>query len=230
MLEAVLSDWNAASAGRARVPAYVRADAGTPALLDTWAGHDLDPRWSYAAALRRVVDDFEGSGAPDVNDVGGTNDYGGMIASITCTGGCARNWNHLVGAVRPAWQDDPAHWTWGLGGVDATPYDVVSMRFASRIATINDGLDEHDFWIRVRDASGTSAQVALSSEGRLPHRYPSAVEQEILNTVRVRLSSFEDVAPALDVSRLDQIEIAFPSPSGNDEGSIWVADVDLAGD
>src|SRR5690606_8347812 len=94
MLEIVLSDWIAANDAGARLPAYVRAESDTPALLSAWAGRPIDLRWSYAAAMRRVIDDFAGAGAPAVNELGGTNTYSGFIASLTCTGTCARYFPH----------------------------------------------------------------------------------------------------------------------------------------
>ncbi|HJL14744.1 MAG TPA: HYR domain-containing protein [Sandaracinaceae bacterium LLY-WYZ-13_1] len=229
MLEVVLSDWVRATTAPARLPAYVRAEADTPALVDAWADRDLDLRWSYAAAERLAVDDFTDAAAPDVNRLGEPNVFEGMIASVTCTGRCARNWSHLTGAARPAWQTAPGRVAWTTVDVDASAYDVLSMRFASRIATINDGLSEHDFRVRLVDTAGTAADVLLSSAGRLPHRYPSRAEQEVLNTVRVPLGSFLVDAPGLDLEHLAAVELLFGTP-GNDEGSIWVADVDLAAD
>jgi len=213
-----------------RAPSYLRAQSGTPPLIDAWADTALDLRWSYAAASRLVLDDFVGSGAPDVNDQGGANGYAGFIASITCTGACSRNFPHLVGGVRPAWQDVMASATFAVGDLDATAYDTLSMRFASRIATINDGVSEHDFGIRVRDVSGASAEVPLSSVGRVAHRYPSAGEQEILSTVRVPLTSFTEISPALDLAHLQSVEIVMPIVGGNAAGAVWMTDLDLASD
>lgn len=228
MLEIVLADWLRATALAAPLPAYLRAEAETPALVDFWADADLDLRWSYAGPERFVIDDFEGTGAPDVNDLGGDNDYTGMIAAITCTGTCARNFSHRVGAVRPAWRDAPALMSFAIGDVDASGWGVLSMRFASRIATINDGIVEHDLAIRVRDASGVVAEVALTAVGRLANRYPSRFEQEILSTVRVPLEAFLAAAPMLDLAHLVAVELGMPIAGASPAGSIWMSDLELA--
>lgn len=230
MLEPVLTDWVLSTTASGRAPSYLRAQSDTPALIDAWADVDLDLRWSYAAASRLVLDDFAGPGAPDVNERGGANTYLGFIASITCSGACSRNFPHLAGGVRPAWQDAMASATFAVGDLDATAYDTLSMRFASRIATINDGVSEHEFGIRVRDVSGATAEVPLSSVGRVAHRYPSAAEQEILSTVRVPLVSFTDALPTVDLAHLQSIELVMPIAGGNAGGSVWVSDLDLAND
>ncbi|MBX3268700.1 MAG: hypothetical protein KF729_00480 [Sandaracinaceae bacterium] len=228
MLEIVLADWLRATVEGAPTPAYLRAEAGTPALIDFWADRALDLRWSYAGPERLVVDDFAGAGAPLLNDLGESNLYSGMIADITCTGTCARNFSHRVSAVRPAWRDAPAQMSFALGGLDATGWEVLSMRFASRIATINDGITEHDLAIRVRDAGGTTAEVTLRAVGRVPHRYTSRFEQEILSTVRVPLSALRAAAPGLDLGRLTALELGMPLPGGAPAGSVWMSDLELA--
>lgn len=228
MLEPVLSDWIRSTTAGSRFPAYIRAESDTPPLIDAWAARDIDLRWSYAAASRRALDDFTGAGAPDFNDAGGANTYSGMIASITCTGTCRRNFTHVTGAIRPAW-DPSARATFAVGDLDASLYDVVSMRFASRIATINSSIFEHDFAIRVRDRSGTTAEVLLAAYGRLPHRYPSRFEQEVLTTVRIPFTAFLAAAPTLDPAHLSAVEVSWPG-TGPAAGSIWMSDLDLASD
>lgn len=230
MLEVVLADWIVSTTTTTRAPAYLRAESDTPAIIEFWADHDLDLRWSYAAASRLVIDDFVGSGSPNVNDRGGTNSYTGFIAGLSCTGSCARNFPHLVGSVRPAWRDVMASASFDVGDLDATPWNTLSMRFASRIATINDGLTEHELGIRVTDISGTVAEVPLTRVGRLAHRYTSNFEQEILSTVRVPMSAFTEVASMIDLAHLRRIEVVMPIPGGNLEGSIWMTDLDLASD
>ena len=232
MLEPVLTDWIVANDDPAtRFPAYLRTEADTPPLVDFWADHDLDLRWSYAAADRVVIDDFTGSGSPSsTNDLGGANAYSGFIASLTCTGTCSRNFRHVVGNIRPAWDAAAASASFSIGDFDASARDTLSMRFASRIATINDGLSEHDFAIRVTDTSGTTAEVSLASAGRLAHRFPSRREQEILTTVRVPMSAFVEAAPTVDLAHLASVEVAMPTPAGNDAGSIWMSDLDFAND
>lgn len=228
MLEVVLADWIRATAGGEATPAYLRAESGPPPLLTRWADAPVDLRHSYASAERLVIDDFTGDGAPDLNDLGGANAYAGMIADVLCSGSCSRNFPHLVGAVRPAWDDDPAECSFAVDALDATGWSTLSMRFASRIATINDGLTEHDVGIRVTDAAGTTAEVPLTAHGRLAHRYTARFEQEILATVRVPLDAFTEAAPGLDLSRIVEVEVGMPISGGNAAGSIWMSDLELA--
>lgn len=230
MLEMVLTDWIEANAASAPLPSYARAEGDTPALLSAWAGRPIDLRWSYASAMRRVIDDFTGGATPDANDLGGANTYAGFIASLTCTGTCARNYPHPRGAIRFAWQDAAASAVFHLSDLDASGWDALSMRFASRIATINDGLAEHEFAVRVSDTSGRSAEVPISSVGRVAHRYPSSVEREILSTVRVPLAFLRGTVPSLDLAHLETVELVMPVSGGNTQGSIWMADLDLAGE
>ncbi len=230
MLEMVLADWIEANAASAALPSYARAESDTPPLLSTWAGRAIDLRWSYASAMRRVIDDFTGGATPDANDLGGANTYSGFTATILCTGTCARNYPHTRGALRFAWQDAPANAVFHLSDLDASGWDALSMRFASRIATINDGLTEHELAVRVRDTSGTTAEVLVSSVGRIPHRYPSSVEREILSTVRVPLVFLRGTVPSLDLAHLETVELVMPVTGGNTQGSIWMADLDLAGE
>jgi len=228
MLEVVLADWIQSNDAETALPPYLRADGAPSPLLDAWAGAELELRNSYASAERFVIDDFSAGGFPDVNTLGEANRFEGMIATLDCSGGCARNFPHVVDALRPAWQDETAACTFETGGIDASGWEALSMRFASRIATINNGLEEHDFAIRVRDAAGVTAEVPLSAHGRLAHRYPARLEREILATVRVPLGAFEEAAPDLDLESLVEVELGMPIASGNPAGSIWMSDLELS--
>jgi hypothetical protein len=227
-LELVLSDWLAATTAGSAPPAYVRTDAEAPPVFQAWSGTALDLRWAYAAARRTSVDDFTRAGFT-TNALGGANTFTGYTAALSCTGTCAGSYPHLRGAARVAWDTAAASATFGMGGYDASGQEAVALRFASRLATINDGLDEHAFLLRVRDAAGTSAEVRLDEIGRLAHRYPATRPLEILTTVRVPLARLREASPALDLARLESFEIAMPVPD-QARGSIWVADVELHDD
>jgi hypothetical protein len=103
------------------------------------------------------------------------------------------------------------------------------MRFASRMATINDGITEHDFTIRVTDAAGHTADLAVSSVGRVPAAFTGGDAAEVLSTVRVRLDRVLAVTPGFDVHAIASVDLMMPV-AGHDQGSIWIADVELAGD
>jgi hypothetical protein len=177
-----------------------------------------------------VVDDFAGSSAPSLNDLGGTNAFTGYTASVTCTDACSANYPHVAGAVRLAWDGAAASTRWPLGDLDSAGYQAFSMRFASRVATINEDVTEHDFAIRVEDGDGTIAEVPLSRVGRLVHGYGSLAPREILTTVRVPIELLVSIEPGLDPGHLTTLELTMPIASGSARGSIWVADLELAGD
>ncbi|GAB4211449.1 MAG: hypothetical protein OHK0013_33200 [Sandaracinaceae bacterium] len=227
-LELLLSDWVAITTAGEAPPAYVRTDEAAPPLFERWAGAPLDLRFAYAAARRATVDDFTRAGFA-TNALGEGNAFSGFTAALACTGTCASNYPHLRAAARIAWDAASASGRFGLGSYDASGYDAMAVRFASRIATINDGLDEHAFLLRVRDAAGTSAEVRIDEVGRLPHRYPAGRPLEILTTVRVPFARLRAVAPALDLARLSSFEVAMPVPDQS-RGSIWIADVELHDD
>lgn len=224
-LELVLSDWLAATTASAAPPAYVRTDAEAPPIFQAWSGTALDLRWAYAAARRTSVDDFTRAGFA-TNTLGAANTFSGFTAALACTGTCASNYPHLRGAARIAWDTAAASATFGLGGRDASMEAALALRLSSRLATINDGLDEHAFLLRVRDRAGTTAEVRLDEVGRLPHRYPATRPLEILTTVRVPLARLRAASPTLDVSQLDAFEVAMPVPD-QARGSVWIADVEL---
>lgn len=222
-LELLLSDWLASANARTAPAAYVRTDAEAPAIFEAWAGGALDLRFAYAPASRRTIDDFGRPGFA-ANNLGGANAFSGFTASLACTGTCAGNFTAVRDAARIAWDTDSASATFSLGIFDASAYEALSVRFASRAATINDGLSEHSFLLRVRDAAGVSAEVRVADVGRLAHGYGGFNLLEVLTTVRVPTARLRALAPTLDLARLASFEVAMPVPE-QARGSIWIADV-----
>ncbi len=222
-LELLISDWIASSGARTAPPAYVRTDAELPAIFEAWSDDSLDMRFAYAPITRRTIDDFSRA-AFATNSLGGGNTFTGFTAALDCTGMCAANYVGVRGAARIAWDMAPATATFALSSFDASMDEAISVRFASRVASINDGLTEHSFFLRVRDASGTTAEVRVPDIGRLPHRYDGNRPLEILTTVRVPTARLRELAPTLDLAHLAAFEVAMPAPE-QPRGSIWIADV-----
>ena len=222
-LELLISDWIATSDARTAPPAYVRTDAELPAIFEAWSDDSLDLRFAYAPISRRTIDDFSRAGFA-TNSLGGSNTFMGFTAALDCTGMCAGSYAGVRDAARIAWDAAPASASFGLGSFDASADEAISVRFASRVATINDGLTEHSFLLRVRDASGTTAEVRVQDVGRLPHRYEGNRPLEVLTTVRVPLARLRELAPTLDLVHLAAFEVAMPVPE-QARGSIWIADV-----
>jgi hypothetical protein len=222
-LELLLSDWLASANARTAPPAYVRTDADPPAIFEAWSSATLDLRFAYAPASRRTIDDFGRAGFA-TNNLGGGNTFTGFTAALACTGACAGNYAGVRDAARIAWDTMPASASFALGTFDASADEALSVRFASRAATINDGLTEHSFLLRVRDAAGTSAEVRVPDVGRLAHGDGGNRTLEVLTTVRVPLARLRELAPTLDLTRLSAFEVAMPVPE-QARGSIWIADV-----
>lgn len=226
MLEIALADWLGATVGTAGIPAYARAEAPATPLMEHWAGRALELRPSFSSATRSVIDRF----AVTTEDaLGQPTTFTGYTAAVTCTGTCSGNFPHVVRGVRLAWMTAAATSTLGLGALDVGSASALSMRFASRLATINDGITAHDFTIRVADASGRTADVLVSTTGRVPTAFAGGDAAEVLSTVRLRVERLLSVEPGLDVHHLASLELLMPV-AGHDQGSIWLADVELAGD
>ncbi|MBX7194535.1 MAG: HYR domain-containing protein [Sandaracinaceae bacterium] len=223
-LELLLSDWLASANAPSAPPAYVRTDAEPPAIFQAWSGTSLDLRFAYSAASRRTIDDFSRAGFV-TNTLGSGNTFSGFTAALDCTGGCAGNYVGVRGAARLAWDGAPASASFGLGSFDASGDEAIAVRFASRAATINDGLTEQVFFLRVHDAAGTTAEVRVPDVGRIAHGYGAFRPLEVLTTVRVPTAELRRVAPTLDLAHLASFEVAMPAPE-QPRGSIWIADVE----
>jgi hypothetical protein len=226
MLEVALVDWLAATVLDTAMPGYLRNEEGSPPLMDFWAGNDLDLRWSYASPDRVAIDSFT---SHTMTDTGEPSTFTGFTATTDCSGTCSTLFPHLVSGARLAWMDATATASFGLGSLDMGTHEALSLRFASRIARINDGLPDHDFTIRVSDTTGHTADVLVSAIGRVPVAFASRAAAEILSTVRVRVDRILEASPDLDVHDLSSIELVMPV-AGHSQGSIWVADLELAGE
>lgn len=226
MLEIALADWLGATVLDGETPAYVRNEEGSPPLMDFWAGSDLDLRWSYASPDRAIIDRFT---SLTTTETGQPSTFAGFTAATDCAGTCAGAFPHLVNGARLAWQDVMATAGFGLGGMDVGTHTAISLRFASRIARINDGLPDHDFTIRVSDASGHTADVLVSAVGRVPTAFTSRAAAEVLSTVRLRVERLTAISPGFDVHHLSSFELMMPV-AGHAQGSIWVTDIELAGE
>ncbi len=226
LLEIALPDWLEATVRARPMPAYLRADAGAPPILEHWAGRAIELRESFSSTERVVIDRFT---TTTEDALGLPSTFTGYTAAVTCTGTCSGNYPHLVRGVRLAWMTAAATTRLGLGSLDVGAHSAISMRFASRMATINASIATHDFTLRVADAAGRTADVLVSTTGRVPAAFGGNDAAEVLSTVRLRVERILAVEPALDVHALASIELIMPV-SGHDQGSIWVADVELASD
>jgi len=228
MLEGVLGTWINGTMGTDPLEGFARAEGGVPQAIDIWAGTALDLRWSYADGTRLPIDAFEGMGTPDQNLLGQPNVFTGFSSSRRCVeNACDSQFDHAKGAMLLSWDGAPGTARVGLGALDASGYDFLSFRVASRSSTLNTGRTQQDFFVRVSDAGGTSARVRLGAIQRIPHLYPARSPLELLQTVRVPFEALRSAAPALDTASLASVEILVPAPDST-RGSVLLTDVELA--
>lgn len=224
-LEVLLGDWIRTTSTRTRALAYMRTDEETPSIFQAWSAAPLDFRFSYASRTRTSVDDFSRP-TFTTNALGQSNEFAGYTADLQCVGGCSANYPHVRGGARLAWDAAPATATFQLGAFDASAQEAIALRVASRIATINDGLTEQNFSVRVRDSAGVTASIPVADIARVAHRYPALRPIEVLSSVRIPIARLRMLAPSLDLTHLATIELVMPEPE-QPRGSIWISDVEF---
>jgi hypothetical protein len=230
MLEATLAAWfDGSLAAGGELEPFLRADGDTPLGIEAWAGSDLDLRWSHAAADRTAIDDFSGAGAPAVNLLGRPNTFTGYTVSRSCNqAGCDASFDHPHDAMFLSWDGGAPLAVWDLGGLDASAAAAFSFRVVSRNSTLNDGIGEQLFLVRLVDADGTTVELPLTDVKRVPHVYASNDVREILQTVRVPLTSLAAFTPDFDLGALGRFELEMTA-AGHTRGSVLVTDLELAG-
>ena len=227
MLEGVLGSWFWTTLGTDDEPeAFVRADAPSPSAFDVWAEAPLELRWSYSSGDRVLVDDFSDPGAPAINALGETNTFENWYEFGACfANACDPFFLHQRNVVRLLWEQGHAPLaTFWLGGYDTSDYDTLSFRVVSRRSTLNEGLDEQDFVVRVTDTNGGEVELALSEIDPLAHLYPHSNPYEVMETVRLPLAELATRGVDLDTIESLQLEMTALDRSG----SVIVADIELA--
>lgn len=230
MLEATLGSWFAGTIQGEGSEAFVRAERPSPTAFDAWAGSALDLRWSYSSPDRTSIDDLLGPETPGSNDVGGANSFSDWFLWEVCTGnGCDARYPHLRSSLRLLWEQGNVPLArFELAGLDATTSQALTFRVVSRYSSLNDGLEEQDFLVRVIDSAGAVAELSLSEVKVLRHLYPhsAAALLEILETVRIPLERLLQAEPALDLASLDALE--FEMTALDRSGSVIITDLELA--
>lgn len=207
---------------------HQRADAPQPGFYDSYAGADLDWRWSYSSNERTVIDAFEGNNSPGQNGLGGNNTFTDWLLAERCNGqSCDPNFFHDQWVMRLLWDETNTAPSAALelAGLDASAAEALSFRVVSRVSTLNTGLDTQEFTIRVTDSGGEQAELLLSDVKTIEHLYPGNAVREILETVRVPTAMLSADNPALDLGSLALLELemtAMPT------GSVIVTDFELA--
>jgi hypothetical protein len=229
MLDPVLAAWfDATLVPGATLEPFLRADGDTPRGIDTLAGADLDLRWSHAAEERLTIDDLSGAGAPAVNLLGEANSQTGFSTSRACyENGCDASFDHPHDALLLSWDGAAGTATWGLGTLDASTRTALSFRVVSRSSTLNDGLTEQEFAVRLVDADGTVVEFPVSTVRRVPHLYAAEQRYEVLQTVRVPLGPLASWTPGFDPAGLARFELS-TGLAGHTRGSFLVTDLELA--
>jgi hypothetical protein len=229
MLEGVLGSWFWTTLGSEDEPEpFVRADAPSPTAFDLWADAPLEMRWSYSSPTRALVDDFSDANAPTINALGEVNTFENWYLFESCFANvCDPYFLHERSVVRLLWeQGNVPRATFWLGGYDASDFATLSFRVVSRRSTLNDGLDEQDFVVRLTDTAGNEVAFPLSELKTLAHLYPHSDPFEILETVRLPLPAIAARQPELDLGSLEALQLEMTALDHG--GSVIVADIELA--
>jgi hypothetical protein len=234
MLGATLGSWFGATMpneGQVEgTEAFVRAERPSPTAFDAWTQSGLDLRWSYSSTDRVTLDDLTGPGAPSTNDLGGVNTFTDWYLWQVCqAAGCDDAYPHLRNSLRLLWEQGHVPVArFELQGHDASTAGMLSFRVVSRLSTLNTGLAEQDFLVRVSDTSGVTAELPLSDVKVLRHLYPQTQDAiwEILETVRIPVARLLDYAPTLDLGSLEAVE--FEMTALDHSGSVIVTDLEFA--
>ena len=225
-LEALLGSWFEQTLAQVGEPeAFMQATQVSPSSFDLWAEQDLEMRWSYSDGTGVMIDDFTAPQAPLVNSLGGANTFTDWFLFEACfEQGCDPFFNHVKRVARLLWQlpAEPMA-TFDLLGYDASGHDALAMRVVSRRSLLNNGLEENDFFVRLRDGGGNVAEVLLSDAKPLRHLYPHSDPLEVLETFQLRLEWFVDAEPALDLGDLAALE--FDMTATGEDGSVIVSDI-----
>lgn len=230
MLAATLGSWFGTTMQDEATEAFVRAERPSPTAFDAWTQSTLDLRWSYSSTDRVTLDDLTGPGTPGTNDLGGANTFSDWFLWQVCqAAGCDAAYPHLRNSARLLWEQGHVPLArFELQGYDASAAGTLSLRVVSRLSTLNNGLVEQDFYLRVVDTAGNQAQLPLSDVKVLRHLYPQTNDAiwEVLETVRVPVERLLEVEPALDLASLEALE--FEMTALDRSGSVIVTDLEFA--
>ena len=162
-----------------------------------------------------------------MNLLGLPNTFTGYTVSRSCSeNACDTSFDHPHDAMFLSWDGGTPVASWQLGGLDASTAAAFSFRVVSRRSTLNDGITEQLFLVRLADADGTTVEFPISDVRRLPQLYTSNDIKEILQTVRIPLAAV--AAPGFDPAALGRFELEMTA-AGHSRGSVLVTDLELAG-
>jgi hypothetical protein len=133
------------------------------------------------------------------------------------------------------WADEEASIEWALpgGAKDLRAFSWLSFRAAqtTRHALTNALGQPLDFSVSLIDASGTTETIWFGQFGQITTPYQrygqgsGAGWSNEFNTIRLRLSDFEDASPDLDMSAIQSIQFNFGEAYGSPMGRIGIDDV-----
>jgi len=128
---------------------------------------------------------------------------------------------------RFGWGDRSAFLENDLPGVDVSGLNVLQFRAAVNFLLVDRNDGEHDFTVTLTDGSGNSASTTVGQNSASLYFPPGAIRinyplpKIVLNTVRLRLSSF----PCVDLTNIQAIRFDF---NMRPTGALLVSDIQFA--
>jgi MacB-like periplasmic core domain len=178
-----------------------------------------------------LVDDFTGSRAPSVNNLGGANSLVNVTAQACSGPGCSNGANlwlhdpvqHAVELAWPKTAGSASAFAEALAPkgapVNVSAYKFLSFRVAEQNSTrnpANPGLQDFSVWLK--DAKGGVAKVKVSGFKQIHFPVGSGDRKSILATARIPLTDFAPV----DLTHVVEIRYLFDQTS---KGAIYLSDI-----
>jgi hypothetical protein len=146
-----------------------------------------------------------------------------------------QSWHETIGAL-VAWDSVGGAYTTQLGGLDVSPFPVLSFRVAQRFGSVRNpspagvapGADK-DFFVRLVDSTGRVAEVRVGTITDIPFPYKRSDDTNLtksaLKTIRIPLSAFVSHNSLFDTHAVSSIVFLFGLSA---RGEIAIDDIEFS--
>jgi hypothetical protein len=146
-----------------------------------------------------------------------------------------QSWHETIGAV-VAWDSIGGTYTTQLGGLDVSPFPVLSFRVTQRFGSVRNpspagvapGADK-DFSVRLVDSTGQIAEVRVGTITDIPFPYKRSdntnLTKSALKTIRIPLNAFKDNNSLIDLLAVSSIVFLFGLSA---RGEIAIDDIEFS--